>query len=140
MRVVICGGREESLSAQDRAWLDQLVERHCITEVGVGGARGIDTQAEEWARSRKLRVVRFPAFWKEEGQSAGFRRNWRMGRWVEGGGMVVAFEGGRGTAHMVRVAQRLRVKVVRKHAAGPVSVPYPGRSPWELQPGGYAVV
>lgn len=116
MRVIICGGRDYTLTDNDMAWLDTLG----ITHVRHGGARGADQHADRWATSRGIPVSTFPADWRA-GHSAGPRRNaemlddllrdgWRHeppGRLV-----VIAFPGGRGTADMVRQATLAGVPVL----------------------------
>lgn len=78
-----------------------------------GGARGVDTLGEQYARRYRHRIARFPADWNRYGKSAGFRRNTTM---AEKADALVAFWDGEsyGTAHMIKEARRrgLAVKVV----------------------------
>lgn len=98
--VLVCGGRCYTDSATLRAVLDAVSP----TLVIAGCAKGADKLAHEWAQSRGVPSQRFRAEWKKFGVSAGPRRNERMLR--EGKpSLVVAFEGGRRTADMVRKAQ-----------------------------------
>jgi hypothetical protein len=120
-RAVITGGRSVRLTTADGEWLVAVLRQAHIAEVAVGGASGVDTDAEAVLRAAQFTVFRFPAKWDTEGKSAGFRRNWAMGKWADGrGSLLVAFPGGNGTAHMVSVAKRLRLRIVRRH-------PEPGR-------------
>ncbi len=77
----------------------------------MAAARGADLLAAAWARSRGIPARPFPADWNRDGKAAGFLRNVRMLR--EGRpDLVVAFPGGKGTAHMVGLARRAGVAVL----------------------------
>ena len=111
MRVLVCGGRD---------WRDRgFVYRHLhwfnrtrgpIKLVIQGGAPGVDTMADDWARNSAINSDTFQADWRE-GPKAGPLRNQRM---LDQGkpDLVVAFPGGRGTADMVRRARAAGVEVV----------------------------
>ena len=109
MRVVIAGGRDQRLTADDIYRLDQLVQSLPITEVVTGGARGIDTDAHEWARSRMLPTKVINADWEKFGKSAGPIRNAQMARQSD---VVVTFKGGRGTDNMKHTAVALGLKLI----------------------------
>ncbi len=109
VRVLVTGGREfNDASAVDAALavtrslnLDALIE---------GGARGADTLCGDWARTRGIPVETFEARWTQEGRAAGALRNLRMLR--EGTpDLLIAFPGGRGTAHMVEAASKAGLPV-----------------------------
>jgi hypothetical protein len=115
-RAVITGGRQVRLTPEDGAWLVEVLRKAHVSEVAVGCATGVDTDAEAVLRAAQFRVVRFPAQSERQGKAAGFLRNWSMGRWADGpGSLLVAFPGGNGTTHMVSVAKRLRLRIVRRH-------------------------
>ena len=77
-----------------------------------GAARGADSLAGEWAMSRGVTVMAFPADWDAHGRSAGHIRNAQM--IAEGKPtVVVAFPGGRGTANMVRQARLSHIPVLQ---------------------------
>lgn len=107
MRVLVCGGRdfcdrEAVFAALDR--LGPLIVIH-------GGARGADMLAGQWAEERTVACMVFPAPWRGAGKAAGPMRN----RWMLAWGrpdLVMAFPGGAGTGHMVRIAEREGIKVV----------------------------
>lgn len=92
--------------------LDAYLEDRTPDELLIihGAARGADTLAGEWAKKRKITCVACPAQWKEHGNSAGLIRNKEMLR-VYKPHVVVAFPGGKGTAHMVSIAQAYGVRV-----------------------------
>ena len=98
MRTIIAGGRDYFLTEHDERRLDGLD----ITEVICGCARGADTGGEIWAQKRGIPVKRFPADWSK-GKGAGLARNCEMAAYAKA---LVAFPGGRGTAHMVGEALR----------------------------------
>lgn len=117
MRVLVCGGRDFADDALLVQALDML-HQHCgpVTHLIHGAARGADSIAAAWAQHGQLaddiKVVAFPANWKRDGKAAGPIRNERMLR--EGKpDRVVAFPGGRGTAHMTSLAEAQGVPVWR---------------------------
>ena len=84
-----------------------------------GGARGVDTLGEQWARAHNVPVRRFPANWKKHGKAAGFIRNEEMVDYAiehasEWGGcaVVAAWDGeSHGTEHTIRYAKSKQVPV-----------------------------
>lgn len=109
-KVLVCGGRDY----RDTATFDRVmceVDNHvCIGEIIHGGANGADTMAGCWAEKYNIPVTVFKADWSRHGRAAGPRRNEKMLH--EGKPhYVVAFPGGRGTAHMVRIAKAAGVHV-----------------------------
>lgn len=80
-----------------------------ITMLIEGGADGADLLAEQWADANGIHYARVPALWHAHGRSAGPRRNEAMLLLSPDG--VIAFPGGRGTAHMVRIATEAGIKV-----------------------------
>jgi hypothetical protein len=100
--VIVCGGR----NYQDRKFLfEQLDRAHKKSPFGFivqGGADGADFLAYEWARSREISCLCIPAKWSRKGKAAGPSRNRAM--LMLEPKAVIAFEGGRGTADMIRQA------------------------------------
>lgn len=80
----------------------------------VGGAKGADTLGEHWAIDNNVSFEIHRAKWKEQGLSAGYKRNVRMAMVAT---HLIAFWDGksRGTKHMIDIArkQHLDVRVVR---------------------------
>jgi len=105
MKVLVCGGRDfgHTKEEEDRICqvLDALPWKNL--EVISGMARGADSVAARWARQHDVSLRPFYAEWDIYGKSAGMRRNYEM---IEKGqpDLVIAFPGGRGTDHMVRIA------------------------------------
>ena len=86
-------------------------ERHRITQVITGGAKGADQLGYRWACKHTIRHQLFRADWERFGRSAGLRRNHQM---VQAGDVLIAFWDGRssGTAHMVQCMRQRGKPVV----------------------------
>lgn len=128
MRVIIAGGRDYRMDALDWRRLDALHAADpehlgChgaplgpITVVYEGEAKGADIGGREWARSRRIPFVPFPANWTLHGKTAGPIRNAEMlDGCMPGMGaaeLVAVFPGGSGTADMVEQAQMREVPVL----------------------------
>lgn len=111
-RILVCGGRDFT----DRQFLyDVLDEQAALCSFPLriiqGGARGADQLAYEWAQSRDVSCVIYPADWAAHGRAAGPIRNQHMLD-MEHPWLVIAFAGGRGTADMVRRATKAGVRVL----------------------------
>lgn len=123
-RILICGGRDydnwpEFCAAMDsfiadRGWHtipDQY--GNWLPEVTVisGGAQGADSMADQWAMINWCPFEEYKADWKTHGRAAGPIRNEQM--LYEGTpDVVIAFPGGKGTAHMMKIARKAGVEVV----------------------------
>ena len=99
VKVLVCGGRNFANSYLVLKVLDALSP----TEICHGGASGADSRAGAWAESKNVPCRVFPADWKSHGRGAGPRRNQQMLEEFKPD-FVVAFEGGAGTADMVKRA------------------------------------
>jgi hypothetical protein len=111
MLVIVCGGRDFEDGAFINHTLDLFHKCRPIRTVIQGGARGADTWARTWAESRGVMWIQVDADWKEHGRKAGPIRNAEMLAYKPD--MVIAFEGGRGTANMVKQALDAGVQVMR---------------------------
>ena len=124
MKVLICGGRVFNNWELFRDKLEEIAnERFPIMEpneygnflydvtIISGGARGVDTLAANWAAVNWAGYKEYPADWERDGKKAGILRNIRM---LEEGqpDLVIAFPGGRGTAHMVKIARKAGVEII----------------------------
>ena len=109
MKIVIAGSR----SFHDYQLLCQTLapERHRITQVITGGARGADALGKRWAWSKQVPWKGFKADWERFGKSAGVRRNYQM---AQAGDVLIAFWDGQspGTRHMITCMQQLGKLVV----------------------------
>lgn len=111
MRVLVCGGRDFDNVAFVRSRLDALHAQQPITHLIHGGARGVDTIAGDWSKTKSIERYVCLADWNKHGKAAGPIRNARMLEWKPD--LVVAFPGGRGTANMIEQAERAGVPVKR---------------------------
>jgi hypothetical protein len=110
VRVLVCGGRDFDDRDTLNATLDELHRERGFTLLIAGGARGADSLAEAWAIAAGVPCKVYMADWENLGRKAGPIRNEQM--LAEGRPeLVVAFPGGRGTAHMVRIAREAGVEV-----------------------------
>lgn len=112
MRVLVCGCRDFNDPMTLGSWLGGIHKNNGpITLIIEGGSSGADYMARKFAERQGIPVRTFDAEWGKYGKSAGPIRNRQM--LVEGKpDLVVAFEGGAGTADMVKQARRAGVKVV----------------------------
>lgn len=78
-----------------------------------GGARGVDTMAQEEAEAIGVETLIFKPDWKRYGRSAGFRRNHDI---IDNADLVYAFQkdGSRGTQHSIDLARKQGKKVIVK--------------------------
>lgn len=135
LRVLVCGGRNFAnrvvkgdeiakrehyfiFSALDKIALEHAKATGVNTEdnwlpywtVISGGAKGADNAGEDWAVINWTQLEIYPADWEKYGTAAGIIRNIQMLK--EGKpDLVVAFPGGRGTAHMVKIAKEAGIPV-----------------------------
>jgi hypothetical protein len=112
MRVLVCGGRYYDHWTFIVNVLDSVHARHPVTLLIEGGATGADSLARRWAIARGIEVATYRANWDRYEHRAVLIRNSQMLR--EGRPeLVVAFKGGRGTAHMVTIAAAALVPVLK---------------------------
>src|ERR1051326_4719760 len=128
MHVIICGGRDTHLTPDDLAWLEGQAQALPITRVYHGAAPGIDTEASAWAVQAGIAVEATPAEWDAhrpddpfKTNPAGVIRNNRLLKRLraqagEEAIAVLAFPGGRGTAHLVQRATKLGIHIIHAPA------------------------
>lgn len=116
MRILVCGGREyndyDTVDRILRQTTDKIVLYTYPKEITIiqGGARGADKLGKLWANIYNVNMEEYPADWKKFGKAAGVIRNKDM--LLKGKpDLVVAFPGGKGTAHMVKIAKKNGVEV-----------------------------
>jgi len=86
MKVIIAGSRSiKDMMEVRRAIAATDFE---ITEVVCGGAGGVDTLGEQWAKEKGIPVKRFPAQWSQHGRSAGHVRNALMAQYADAAVLV----------------------------------------------------
>ena len=113
-RVLVCGGRDYDNRERVRRTLDAALEAaQSAGKVAViihGNARGADLLADQYAREKSLRVLSFPADWNLHGKRAGPIRNIKMLTESQPH-VIIAFKGGSGTAHMMKIGREAGVPV-----------------------------
>ena len=109
MKLIVAGSR----AFTDYQLLCQTLapQRHHITELIHGGARGADQLGFRWALRHHVRSRCFAADWERFGKAAGVRRNHHM---AQAGDVLVAFHvhNSPGTAHMIACMRALGKPVV----------------------------
>ncbi len=110
--VIVCGGRDYDDKEAVFAALDKLHKKSRIGLLIHGSARGADTLAEKWAKSREVMYLGVPAQWSLGTGRAGPLRNREMGDITKIDGLV-AFPGGSGTEHMCNYAKTLNIPIWR---------------------------
>ena len=107
MKLIIAGSRRLTIAAPIKAFLTSTVAmfEEPVTEVVSGGARGVDSIGEEWARENGIPVKRFPAEWNKHGKRAGPLRNVEMAKYADA--LIAVWDGeSPGTKHMIAEAER----------------------------------
>lgn len=102
IKLIVCGGRDYSLSEFDYGILTGIHLAAGISEIVSGGCAGADQGGERWAAEHQVKIKYFIPLWAERGKVAGPLRNGEMAKY---GDAVIAFKGGRGTANMVEQAR-----------------------------------
>lgn len=112
MKVLVTGGRRFSCYEIVSDVLDQIVRSHPITELAHGACRGADLLAHRWAIENMIACRRYPVDEKLDGPwpAAGCRRNARMLDDFQPD-LVVAFQGGSGTANCVNEATKRGIEI-----------------------------
>lgn len=128
-RVLICGGREYGFDKDpvtkkltvnflETEKMYDIIEKLALAAKNAGkcliiihgAARGADTLADEAAKSFGIRCLSFPADWTTHKKAAGPIRNQQMLK--EGKPhLVIAVPGGKGTAHMCKIATEANIPV-----------------------------
>lgn len=103
MKIAVVGSREFSDKDFVQGITYKLIRDGELTEFISGGARGVDSWAQEIANDFKLKKTIFKPDWDKYGKSAGFLRNKLI---VEEADMVIAFWNGKsnGTKHSIDLA------------------------------------
>jgi 1-aminocyclopropane-1-carboxylate deaminase/D-cysteine desulfhydrase-like pyridoxal-dependent ACC family enzyme len=114
VRVIVCGGRKFNKSEFLNQILNYFNETYNLVALAHGNATGADTLAKEWAEQQKdISVVAFPVTWINNSivdKAAELKRNQEMLNRFKPD-FVIAFEGGTGTADMIKKAKQKNVPV-----------------------------
>jgi|ERR1700687_1049528 len=100
MKLIIAGSRDLWISSSELfEIIDKLGLLYRITEIVSGCARGIDSDAIEFAKHYKLKLKKFPADWNKFGALAGHKRNLEMAKYADA--LLLIWDGkSRGSANM----------------------------------------
>ena len=114
-RLLVTGGREFTDGDYVFRWLQLLQLKYQFRLLIHGGARGVDTLADVWARGNGVQPCRCDAlwpYWRSRGayKAAGTIRNGDM--LALHPHLVVAFPGGTGTANMLEQTRKAGVPFV----------------------------
>lgn len=111
LKVIVSGGRDFSDVDFVFEYLDKFYEeKNGNIELILGGASGVDSFAEQWAKERGVLYDVFHANWRVYGKKAGPIRNEQMLN--ENPDLVIIFPGGKGTKNMKDIATRKNVPVL----------------------------
>jgi hypothetical protein len=108
MRTIIAGSR----TIRDITPLYEAIEDCGWTPTVVisGGARGIDSIGEWWAKQNNIIVEVYPANWSRFGRGAGKIRNAEMALKAEA--LIAIWDGySKGTGHMIDCARANNLKI-----------------------------
>ena len=119
MKVLVCGGRDyddiESVYSQLSALRAEhndvfVIHGGCVTvDPRTGSKRGADYLAGAWAHCHSRPCAEVKADWDKFGCAAGpIRNKWML---LLEPDLVLAFPGGKGTAHMVSIARKAGIEV-----------------------------
>jgi len=111
MKVIVAGSRDiKNYNIVEEAILESGFE---ISSIVSGGARGVDSLGEQFARIHSYDVLRFPVTpeeWRTLGRKAGPLRNQRMAENADA--LVAVWDGSsRGTASMINLARKQGLKI-----------------------------
>ncbi|MCR4662865.1 MAG: DUF2493 domain-containing protein [Endomicrobiaceae bacterium] len=101
MKIVIAGSR----TITDMNILVKVIKLsgYKITEqdeIVSGGARGVDTLAEMYAKNKGIPLKIFKPDWNKYGKSAGVIRNYEMAKYCDAG--IVIHNGSNGSINMIK--------------------------------------
>lgn len=110
MRTIIAGSRNVTdysivyEAIKNSGWM------HDISVVISGGAKGVDTLGERFAKEHQLPVERYLANWNKYGKAAGYKRNQEMAMDAEA--LIAVWDcKSKGTGHMIEIANEYELDV-----------------------------
>ena len=110
MRIIIAGTRWFNNYRLFVEKCDEILKQYENIEIISGGAQGVDTMAEKYAKAKHYKFTLYEAQWSTSGRSAGYIRNVRM---AENADVLIAIWNGNsfGTKHMIDIASNKGLKV-----------------------------
>ena len=121
MKVIIAGSRTITDKMQVKLYiaeaLNKLLPELPNADVDVidlelvsGGARGVDSIAEEYANEWQFKFKKFPANWDKYGKKAGYIRNVEMAEYADA--LIAIWDDkSKGTKMMIDIANKRGLKV-----------------------------
>jgi len=110
MRLIIAGSRDLYVSMDE---LFEILEKfdllYKVKEIVSGGAKGIDTCGEVFAKWYKIPAKVFLADWNKYGALAGPRRNREMARYSDA--LLVIHNRSKGSLHMKKCMETMKKPV-----------------------------
>ena len=126
MKIIIAGSRSFSdyeflkNSCQKIIFALQYSDNPLDYEIISGCANGADKLGEKFAQESGFQIKRFPAQWEFYGKSAGFIRNFDMGKYAKMSdySILIAFWDGKshGTKSMIDIAKKMKfdwIEIIR---------------------------
>lgn len=114
MIILATGGRYYTTYNVVQKILSKIDNRKSITAVIHGGATGVDSFCNLWAKNNNIKTYIEPADWDKYGKSAGIIRNSKMfdlyGDIID---LVVSFPGNNGTLHCTNLAIKLKYNIIK---------------------------
>lgn len=115
MKIAIVGSRSFNDYSLLEKTLDEFIKTNGNPETIIsGGARGVDTLAETYARNHNIRTTIYPAGWNTYGKAAEYIRNSTI---IQNCDVCFAFwdEQSRGTAHDIKLCNAFNkpCKIIR---------------------------
>jgi len=111
MKVIVAGSR----TITDYEFLEHAITESGfeITQIISGGARGVDSMGERFAREKNIQCRVMTANWDVYGKSAGYIRNEDMAKVADA--LIALWDGeSKGTRNMINIAKRNNLKVFIK--------------------------
>jgi hypothetical protein len=110
MIVAVVGSRTISNKKLIFRFLDEFLQNINIKCIISGGAKGVDTIAELWAKENNIDFVKYLPLWNINKKGAGIRRNVNI---VENSDLLMVFWDGssKGTKNTIEVAEKLNKKI-----------------------------
>ena len=107
MRYAVIGSR----TFDNYSILFDVLEKHYISQIVSGGAKGADSLAARYANEKGIPLVVFLPDWDKYDKKAGFVRNKEI---VKASDILLAFWNGqsRGTKHSIDYAKKLNIKTI----------------------------
>jgi len=117
MKLAIVGSRDITNYPFFKQKVDSILESmdSPIDVIVSGGAQGVDSMAERYAKEKNIPTQIFKPDWAKFGKAAGPIRNRTI---VENSDMIIAFpiEGSRGTQSTIDIANEMGKKVTIIHS------------------------